>query len=162
MHAKDSIRNGIAMSDRIINGYIGDLDDAELLIRAVPGMNHIAWQIGHLLGTERHFIEMIKPGSCPPLPADFEDGHGRKKTDVDDPSKYYSRARYQELWKAQREATLAVLDSLSDSDLDRADDKFPAFAPTVGQIMELCGTHPLMHVGQFVPVRRLLNKPILM
>lgn len=160
MTAKDLIRNGLSMSDRVINAYIGDLDDSELLIRPIQGMNHIAWQLGHLIGTERHLIELVKPGSSPELPADFEEGHGRKTTHVNDPSKYYPRTKYQELWKAQREATLQVLESLTDDDLDRADEKFPPIAPTVGQILALCGNHPLMHAGQFVTVRRLHDKPV--
>jgi uncharacterized damage-inducible protein DinB len=161
MNAKDVIRNGLDMSDMIINAYIADLDDADLLVRPVNGMNHIAWQLGHLIGAERHFVEMIQPGSCPSLPADFDNGHGRETTREDDPSKYYSRARYQELWKAQRAATRKVLDGQSEADLDRAEPgKFPDFAPTVGALLNLCALHPTMHSGQFVAVRRLLGKPV--
>jgi hypothetical protein len=123
-------------------------------------MNHIAWQLGHLIGSERNMVEMVKPGSCPPLPANFEDGHGRKQTDVDDPSKYYSKARYQELWNAQRAATRAVIESMSETDLDRSDPKFPPFAQSAGQLLAMCGNHPLMHAGQFVAVRRKLNKAV--
>src|SRR5262245_7780223 len=141
MNAKDSLRNGLAMGERIINAYIGDLEDSELLIRPIPGMNHIAWQLGHLIMSERNMVEMIQPGSSPALPEDFDAGHGRKMFGVDDPSKFCSRNRYQELWKAQREATLAVLDSLTDDDLDRTDEKFPPMAPTVGRLLGMCGSH---------------------
>lgn len=160
MNATDAIRNDLAMSQRIIDAYIGDLEDSDLLVRPLPEMNHIAWQLGHLIGSERNIVEMIKPGSCPPLPDDFNEGHGRKTYDVDDPSKFYTKSRYQELWKTQREATLAVLQSLTEEDLDRTDDKFPAMAPSVGRLMGMCGTHPLMHAGQFVAVRRKLGKPV--
>ncbi|MBX6312168.1 MAG: DinB family protein [Isosphaeraceae bacterium] len=161
MQAKDVIRNSLETSDFVLQSYIGDLDDADLLIRPVPGMNHIAWQLGHLIATERRFVEAIQPGSCPPLPEGFDDGHGRMATGVDDPSKFYPRARYQELWKAQRAATHAVLERLSEADLDRTDpERFPSFAPTVGAILNLCGTHALMHAGQFVGVRRKLGKPV--
>lgn len=160
MQAKDAIRGTLDLSDRVIDDYLKDLDDADLLLRPVAGMNHIAWQLGHLIASERRFVEMVKPGSCPPLPDGFDEGHGRTATKVDDPSKYYPRSQYQSLWKAQREATRSVLDSLPESDLDRADPSFPPFAPTVGALMSICGTHPLMHCGQFVAVRRQLGKPI--
>ncbi len=125
-------------------------------------MNHIAWQLGHLIGSERHFVDMIQPGACPPLPEDFEAGHSRNASSEDDPAKFYTREKYQALWKAQRDATRKVLESQSDGDLDRKDDRFPPFAPTAGQILALCGTHALMHSGQFVAVRRLLCKPYTM
>jgi uncharacterized damage-inducible protein DinB len=161
MSPKDAIRMGIDSSDMIINAYINDLDDSDLLLRPVPGMNHIAWQLGHLIAAERHFIEMIKPGSCPELPAGFAEAHTKETSTGDDPSKFLSRSKYQELWKAQRAATLAVLDSVPESDLDKTDpEKYPKFAPSVAALLALCGTHALMHCGQFVAVRRQVGKPV--
>lgn len=160
MNATDAIRSTVDMSSAIIDSYLKDLEDKDLLVRPVSGMNHMAWQIGHLIGSERHFVELVKPGSCPPLPADFAEGHGRDKFNEDDPSKFYPVARYQELWGLQRQVSLAVLDALSDEDLDRTDESFPPFASTVGALMNMIGLHPLMHAGQFVAVRRSLGKPV--
>jgi uncharacterized damage-inducible protein DinB len=151
---------GIDSSDMITNAYINDLDDSELLLRPVPGMNHIAWQLGHLIAAERHFVEMIKPGSCPELPAGFAEAHSKETSTLDDPSKFHSREEYQELWKAQRAATLAILDTLPEADLDKADPSYPQFAPTVAALLGLVGTHALMHCGQFVAVRRKVGKPV--
>jgi uncharacterized damage-inducible protein DinB len=162
MTSKDVINNTLTMSEQVIQSYLNDLTDSDLLVRPIPGMNHIAWQLGHLIGAERHFVELIAPGSSPALPADFEEGHGRQKFNEDDPAKFYPLARYQELWAAQRAATRAVLDRQSDADLDRTAENFPPFANTVGALLNLCGTHPLMHAGQFVAVRRKLGKPIAM
>ncbi len=160
MNAREVILNSMNMAERVINAYIGDLEDQELLVRAEPGMNHIAWQLGHLIGAEKHFVDMVKPGVSPALPADFEEGHGREKTKEDDPARYYSKAKYQELWKAQRDVTKQVLEGLSDEDLSRSGPEFPPFAPSVGALMNMCGLHPMMHAGQFVAVRRKLGKPV--
>ena len=161
MTAKEVIRQTLDLSTMVISAYINDLDDADLLIRPVPGMNHIAWQLGHLLSVERKFMESIRPGASPPLPEGFETNYGREQSKVDDPSKYYSRAKYQELWNAQHAATLAILESIPEAELDKTDpEKFPEFAPTAGAVLNICATHPLMHCGQFVAVRRLLGKPI--
>lgn len=162
MNAKDVIRNTIGMSDRILNEYTKDLSDAELLIRPVSGMNHIAWQLGHLLLTERNFIELLEPGASPALPANFEAGHGRDKHGVDDPALFYSAARYRELREAQRGVTLAVLDRLSDDQLNAApkDERLAGFVGTVGNMLNLIGHHATMHSGQFVAVRRQLGKPV--
>jgi hypothetical protein len=161
MSPKDALRIAIESSDMIINTYINDLDDSDLLLRPVPGMNHIAWQLGHLIAAERHFVEMVKPGSCPELPAGFAEAHTKETSTSDDPSKFLSRARYQELWKAQRAATLAVLNSVPEADLDKTDPgKYPEWAPTVAALLAMTGTHALMHCGQFVAVRRQVGKPV--
>jgi uncharacterized damage-inducible protein DinB len=160
MTAKDVLRRTIDLSDMMMSRYLGDLSDSDILIRPVPGTNHIAWQLGHLISTERQFIEMIRPGSSPALPDGFDAAHASEMAKEGDDSQFLPLARYQELAKAQREATLAVLDTLSDGDLDRAEPTFPAFAPSVGAILGLIGSHPIMHGGQFVAVRRLAGKPI--
>ncbi len=161
MSAKDVIRNTMDMSEQVINAYLTDLSDADLLIRPVPGMNHIAWQLGHLIQAERSFIEGIKPGSCPPLPENFEEGHGRDKSSLDDATKVLPLARYKELWSAQRAATKAVLDSVPEEDFDKpGPERLRQIAPTVGTVFNLVGNHALMHCGQFVAVRRKLDKPV--
>ncbi len=163
MTSKDVLRGNMAVADHTINGYLADLKDSDLMIRAVAGMNHIAWQLGHVISAERHFAELVSPGSCPALPEGFDEAHSKEAAKGDDPAKFLSLAEYQSLWKTQRAATLAVLDAVADSDLDKADpDKYPPYAPTVGALLSLIGLHPLMHAGQFVAVRRLLNKPISM
>jgi len=43
VHAKDAIRQTLDLNERIVDKYVDDLDDADLLIRPVDGMNHIAW-----------------------------------------------------------------------------------------------------------------------
>jgi hypothetical protein len=161
MSPKDALRLSIGMSEYIVNAYINDLDDADLLIRPIPGMNHIAWQLGHLISSERRFTEMVKPGSCPPLPAGFDEAHTKETISIDDPSKFYSRSQYQDLWKKQREATLGVLDAIPESELDKKDpEKYPEWAPTSAALLAMSGTHALMHCGQWVAVRRQLGKPV--
>jgi hypothetical protein len=161
MSRKKTIRNVIEMSDRIINSYLSGLSDKDLFVRAVPGVNHIAWQLGHIISSERHFIERLNPGASPPLPEGFDAKHGRDKTGEDDPAAFYPLETYQALWKAQREATLATLESFPETDLDDANpEKYPPYAPTPAAILTMTGLHPIMHAGQFVPVRRLLKLPI--
>jgi hypothetical protein len=163
MNAKDAITNVLDMSDRITKSYLKDLTAADLLIRPVPGQNHIAWQLGHLLATERWIVEAIKPGVSPPLPPDFEEGHGREKFTVDDPSLYLSPEKYIALIDAQRVATKQVLADLDDAVLDDpAPEKMRQMSPTVGQALLMNGNHYMMHVGQYVTVRRKLGKPIAM
>jgi len=161
MSPKDAIRHGIKSSEHIINAYISDLDDSDILVKPLAGMNHIAHQLGHLISAERHFVELVQPGSSPELPAGFNEAHCKEAGQSDDTSKFLPRAKYQELWAAQRKATLAALENVPEADLDKADlEKYPSFAPTVAALFGMVGTHALMHCGQFVAVRRKLGKPI--
>lgn len=160
MSAKDVIRASIATSERVMDSYLDGLTDKDILVRAVPGMNHIAWQLGHLISSERGMTELVKPGSSPALPDGFAEAHSKEATTSDDPSKFRSLAEYQALWKAQRAATAAVLDATPESDFDRTDPSFPPYAPSVAALLLMSANHPLMHAGQFVAVRRLLKKPI--
>lgn len=161
MKATDVIRIALGHSTTILERYLKGLDDADLLVRPIKGMNCIAWQLGHLLSTERQLVEAVKPGSCPALPAGFDEIHGKDADKPGESSRYLTKSEYETLWTQQREATKAVLDGLSDSDLDKpAPDSLKNFLPTVGAMMLLTGTHATLHLGQFVAVRRQLDKPV--
>lgn len=161
MNSKDIIRHTLGMADHLLNAYIGDLTNDEIFLQPVAGMNHIAWQMGHLITSEHDMAEKIKPGTSPGLPAGFGDVHGRSDTKGTSPSQFLSKEAYLELYKAQRAATNAILDSLSDSDLATAtSDNYAQIAPNYGTLINLIGQHYLMHLGQFVAVRRAANKPI--
>ncbi len=68
---------------------------------------------------------------------------------------------YYKLWDEQRAATKALLDRISDADLDDTrGGKMPQWAPTVGVALNMAGLHAINHSGQFVAVRRKLKKPI--
>ncbi len=160
MQTKDVLTHSMGMGEMIVHQYVGDLDDADLLIRPAEGMNPIAWQLGHLILSERRMVETVQPGSCPPLPDGFEDAHGKDQGLSDETSGYRTRDEYLSLFKAQRAATKAVLADLPDEDLDKPNSLNWDQVPTVGHLFDLIGGHILMHVGQFVPVRRKLGKPV--
>jgi hypothetical protein len=160
--AKKAIGITLNLADNLVQSYVGDLDDAQLLLRPVPGMNHIAWQLGHLIASEREMMEGLKPGSCPPLPEGFAERHNKEASSSDDPKGFLSKDEYLRLAKAQREATRAVIASTNEADLDKpGPERMREWAPTVGDVLNMPGAHALMHVGQFVAVRRKLGKPAL-
>ena len=161
MYAKDIITQSLDTSDHIARAYMADLDQKQMLERPAPGMNPIAWQIGHLLSVERKTIDGIKPGSCPALPAGFDEAHGKEAGLSDDTSKYLPKDQYLSLFEAQRKATKEVLAGLSEAELSAEPaNTFQGMCPTVGHIFNFMGSHVMMHVGQFVPVRRNAGKPI--
>jgi hypothetical protein len=155
--AKDVFKMTMGLTDMVMNSYLGDLSDAELTIRPVEGMNPIAWQLGHLIMSERRMIETVKPGSSPELPAGFEEAHSKEALELEKPA-YLSKSAYLDLMKKQREATLAVIAATADSDLDK--ETGISYAPTYAALFNMIGLHPMMHAGQFVAVRRMLKKPV--
>lgn len=160
MSAKDVIRSSVETAHLVVDSYLDGLTDTDILVRAVPGMNHIAWQLGHLIDSERAMIDLVKPGASPALPEGFAEAHSKETTTSDDPTKFRSLEEYKALWKTQRDATAAVLDATPESEYGRTDPSFPPYASSVGALLLMTANHPLMHAGQFVAVRRLLNKPI--
>ena len=126
----------------------------------VEGMHPIALQLGHLINAEHMFKEMVEPGSAPPLPDGLQGGPrhqeaGRRRLPLQD------QGRVSQALGRAAAATKALLDRISDADLDdNRGGKLPPWAPTVAAVLNMVGMHALNHSGQFVAVRRKLNKPI--
>ena len=163
MDAKDAIRSSANLSSMVLNAYISDLDDADLMRRPGEGCNHLAWQLGHLISAEVQLMESVAPGQGIELPAGFADTHSKESCDNDDPASFHAKQTYVDLFEKVRAASSAALDGYAPADLDKpAPEGFREFCPTMGDMFTLIATHPLMHAGQFVIVRRQLGKPILM
>ncbi len=160
MDSRKALRAGILGSQKIVDAYLGDLTDADLLVRPIPGTNHIAWQLGHLIGSENMMLEGVRPKSMPALPEGFRQKHNKETVKSEDPKGFLTKAEYLELSKQQRAATLAVLDSMSDADLDQpVPEAMRAYVKTVGDVFAMQGNHWLMHAGQWAIVRRKLGRP---
>jgi len=163
MNAQQSIIATMDVSSMILKQYLGDLTDAELLKRPGVGCNHIAWQLGHLIASECGILSALAPGAAPELPAGFKEKHDKGNSGSDDPKDFGTKQQYLELFDKVNAATKQALNAVSEADLDKpAPENFRKMFPTAGQVWVLIATHPLMHAGQFVPVRRALGKPIVM
>ncbi|MBS0201826.1 MAG: DinB family protein [Planctomycetes bacterium] len=161
MNAKDAIRGTMDLSNHILKAYFDDLTDAELMQRPGPGCNPLAWQLGHLISSEASLLNQVSPGTAPELPAGFVEQHSKATAGFDDASKFGTKQQYLDLLDQVRAATLSALDKLPEADLDKpGPEGMRKMCPTVGSFFNLIASHPLMHAGQFVPVRRALGKPI--
>lgn len=159
MNARDAIQLNLDMANMVCSAYLGDLDDRDLLVRPGAGCNHIAWQLGHLIGSEHEMMELVKPGSMPPLPVGFTDRHTKATSRIDSASAFLSKGEYLDLYQQQRQGTLALLRAQSDAELDLpAPEKFQAYCKSRGDLFSLQGSHLMMHVGQWAVVRRKLGR----
>lgn len=162
MNAIEVIRLTAATSDMVVNTYLADLEDADLLRRPHPECNHLAWQLGHLIAAECDLLNLLQPGAAPGLPEGFAEAHSREMIGNDDATQFHSKAEYLALYEKVRAVSRDALASVSEADLGAPNPKedFRQMFPTVGSMYVLTATHPMMHVGQWVPVRRTLGKPI--
>ena len=163
MRGVDAVRQALQSTQALVTWFLSDLSDADLLVRPVPGANHVAWQIGHLVQSERALVSKQLPdASYPPLPDGFTERHAFDRQAKEAPGDFCTRAEYVDQFTTTRQATIAALDKLSDADLDRpTQGDMAKFAPTLGALFLLVANHSLMHGGQFSVVRRKLGKPVL-
>ena len=157
------IRDSLAMPAWVVERFLEDLSDADLLVRPAEGMNHLAWQLGHLIASEHRHIEIVRGRSMPPLPPGFAERHSKESASSDDPAGFQTKARYIDLMREQRAGTLAVLDSLSDAELQAPPpESLSYFGPSLGCVFSGQASHWMMHLGQWSVVRRQLGKPRIM
>ena len=163
MRGVDAVRTALQSTEHLVTWFLGDLSDADLLVRPAPGANHIAWQMGHLIVSEGKLAGPLLPEArYPELPAGFATQHGKETQFQDPPTGFAGREEYVGLFKKVRAATLEAVGKLSDPDLDRpTTGPMAPFAPTLGALLLLVSNHALMHGGQFSVVRRKLGKPVL-
>lgn len=161
MQASDAIKQSYNLSHMVLNSYVGDLSDDELRMRPHAGCNHIAWQLGHLIHSEISLLDSIAPGHAVELPAGFAEKHSKENAASNDSGDFHTRDEYMSLFAKIKDATFAALDSTDAVKLDDpAPERLRDFCGTVGGVYVLIANHVMMHAGQWVPVRRSLEKPI--
>jgi hypothetical protein len=159
--AKDMIRNQFKFGDMLVQMYLGDLSDADLIVRSVPGANHIAWQMGHLIASAQQILKALGHESAP-LPAGFADAHAKETASSDDRNLFSTKDEYLRLQTLMLESMNAALDKTPESVLgEPGPESMREYAPTKADMFMLLGNHLAMHAGQFVPIRRKLGKPAL-
>lgn len=163
MNAQQALKQTYDFSQMVLNGYLGDLTDEDLFETPGEGCNHLAWQLGHLISSECSLLEMVAPGAAAALPDGFADAHNKDAAGNESRSGFLTKAEYLELFGQVKAATFAAIDKMSEEDLDAAGpESMKDFCPTVGALLSLIATHVMMHVGQIVPIRRRLDKPVVM
>lgn len=159
MTAKDVIRDVIEFAHRVTKIYLSDFTDGDLLIRPMPGMNHTAWLLGHLICSEHSIMTRIGV-VMPDLPPGFAENYTDQTSRSDDPKLFTTKAQYFSLWETNRAAILTALDATTEAELtETAPESMHRYADTVAAAFRHVGTHELMHAGQFVALRRKLAKP---
>src|SRR3954452_12309785 len=99
MRGVDVIRTALQSTQQLLTWFLSDLDDADLLVRPVPGANHIAWQVGHLIQSEQGLVKgEITKAKYPELPAGFAEHHAMERNKTDGPDGFATKAVYLDLF----------------------------------------------------------------
>ncbi len=163
MTAVDLLKYGLGLSQQIIGGALKDIKDEDLSQRPGPDSNTLAWQLGHIISSEKEMLQNFPGFKYPDLPAGFSEKHANKPeiTKSDAPTGF-TVADYVAQMNAIREATMARVAQLTDKDLDHpSEGGIKEMAPTLGTVLELAAQHFTMHSGHLSVLRRKLGKPVL-
>lgn len=161
MGSKDVLRALFASNDSVVNSYLADLSDPDLLDRPVPGANHIAWQLGHLIKSEQALLKAIPGAAGIELPADWDEQHSKEKSQSESTSGFRTKAEYLDLYKKSRANGRKQLEHFDEANFSKATEgRLASIAPSILALWVLIANHPMMHVGQFVVMRRKLGKPV--
>ncbi len=164
MSIAEHIQASLEMPAFVVKSYLNDLTDEQLLVRPMAGavgqLNHIAWQLGHLIQSEHGHISDLGLGCMPELPKGFADRYTRASASSDRVEDFDSKEDYLRLMDQQRSGTLTVLAALTDEQLmEPSPEKMRYFGPTVGSVFAGEAAHWMMHAGQWAVIRRQLGKP---
>jgi hypothetical protein len=155
------LSKNILQTRGMIDMFLKDFSDADMLFRPAKSANHATWQIGHLANSTRNMVKACDPN----VVFDFEDDarFGKSKATIDDAAAFPTKAELIGRLDHAMETAAAWAAKLTDADLAKpTPERMQAFAPTFGNVAILLASHPMMHIGQFSVSRRALGKPHLM
>jgi hypothetical protein len=106
-------------------------------------------------------IDGVRAAAAPELPEGFAQRHSKEAGSDDRAEHFLSKAEYLRLMTQVREVTLSLLGEYSAEQLDApGPEALRSYAPTIGSVFLMIGSHEIMHSGQIAVVRRSLNKPV--
>jgi len=164
MNAIDFIKMSLEMSKGWIYGLAEDMKDSPTTSPTPNGGNHPLWCVGHLVYSEGNLICKYVQGGENPV-AEWEKIFAQGTEASEDASIYPSYEEVLEKFAQVRSRTMAILDTLTDADLEKsshAPEEIKEFFGTVGQCLAATIIHFGFHGGQIADARRAAGKPPLM
>ena len=161
MNAHDVISQMLDTARFVTNTYLADMSDQDLLVPPITGAHTAAWQLGHLILSECGMLDTLASGSAPALPEGFAKSHSKESEFQEASTGFLGKAAYVELAAKVRLATRELLAKFSADQLSiPGPEGMRSYAPTVGSIFLMIGSHEILHSGQLAVIRRKLGKPV--
>jgi len=156
MQSIDLIRDNLKKSRDNALAHVEDMREHCMVFPTVNGGGHTLWVLGHLAYIEGLVIRKFALGELNPL-ADWEAAFDGSDVSAD-PCVYPPFSEVLATCREMRESTIAALDSLSESDLDRVSAAVPkGWEETFGTVrhcFQYVSDHWYMHRGQLADARR--------
>lgn len=156
MRSIDLIRDNLTRSRELVLARVAEMREHCLVFPTPRGGCHTLWVLGHLAYIESLIIHRFMRGEPNPL-ADWEemfDGADASGAEEDFPP----FDQVLEECRSVRASTIALLDSLTEEDLDRPSVNVPdgveALFDTYRSCFQYAADHWLMHRGQLADARR--------
>ena len=157
MESKELIKANLEATLAMVLKLAEDMKDAPLTSPTPNGGNHPMWVIGHLAYSEGAVICGLMLGEPNPHEA-WKEVFANGTEPVDDASVYPPFDDVIAKLRQTNQATLKLLDSLSEEDLDQASKntppQFESFFGTYRKCFMMMSNHRLMHYGQLADARR--------
>lgn len=156
MQSIDLIRINLHNSRKHVLARIEDMAQHGMVAPTPNGGGHTLWTLGHLAYIEGLVVQQFMLGRAHPLAEWLELFDG--DTVSMDSSHYPSFSEVLATCHQMREQSLAILDNLSEADLDNASQHIPqGHADTFGtyrHCLQYAADHWYMHRGQLAACRR--------
>lgn len=157
MQSKDLLMMNFEWTAGKVLTLIEEMKDAPLTFPTPMGGNHPLWVLGHCAYAEGSILQERMLGVSNPL-AEWKEIFGDGTEPVDDAKKYPPFDEVMTKCQKVHQANLALLDSLSERDLDTptkvCEPKYKKYFGTYGQCFLFVANHWLMHRGQVADARR--------
>jgi hypothetical protein len=160
MTTAEILADNIKRTKGMTENLLADFSEEQMLYRPAKTANHATWQLGHLAEATWWMMSKCDPSIKSPLAEDKR--FAKEAASVDDPAKFPKKAEVLKMFSDAMDAAAAWVGKQSEADLAKpGPEKLKGFAPTIGQVGLLLGSHAMMHVGQYTVARRGLGKPVL-
>lgn len=156
----DAILNSMSLRIRDIRSLVADLDEEQMTAQPVPGMNHPAWTIGHVVYSFQAIGEEL--GIEPWLSEEWIALFGQGRALADDPKVYPNKQELLTALDDGQERIVRTLKATSDETLagPLPDVRYREMFPTLGHaVMNCLAGHLAIHVGQLGAWRRAMRLP---
>ena len=165
MQSKDLLKMNLEACQDMLLPMIEDMKDAPLTFPTPKGGNHPLWVLGHLAYSEGGIIQKMMLGESNPL-AEWKEVFGDGTEPTNDADKYPPFDEVMAKCQEVHQANVALLDSLSEEDLDRSSKACPPEYESYFGTYRLCflmvARHWMMHYGQVADARRAAGRKRLM
>ncbi len=154
----DTIAFNLKASAARLHQYIDDLKPQEFEHQPFPGVNSVAWILGHLAMTDRRILGLFNVEG-PAIPEGFADRFKQTRTAATEQKGLGEPKELVAIFDAYRSKLIETVLSASMEALNKPLPTPLGPATTVGEAATFMSVHVSLHAGQITLIRRSLGYP---